>query len=71
MKAATDVALALDSAVNLTDLARTDLNAVLRTLPDDVPLFAVVDLVAALGHLRLAAIMIDRAADALNAEVAR
>jgi hypothetical protein len=45
---------------------RHDLNAVLQELPDDAPLFAVVDLVTALGHLRQAAVGIDKAADALD-----
>lgn len=62
----TDNALLLDSAVNLVDLARADGNKVLRALPRDTGLFQVVDLVSALGHLRQAAVLIDRCADALE-----
>lgn len=62
-----DAALQLDGAVNLVDLARADANNALRMMPADVPLFAVVDVVAALGHLRQAAVLIDRAADQLDA----
>jgi hypothetical protein len=52
----------LDTAVNLIDLARNDLNVVLRAMSDDAPLFAVVDLVTALGHLRQAALLADKVA---------
>lgn len=65
-------ALFLDSVSNLIDLARHDANQVLRDLPRQAPLFGVVDLVAALGHLRQAAVLVDRCADALDrAEVTR
>lgn len=61
-----DDALRLDGAVNLVDLARHDLSVVLRELPDSTPLFACVDLAAAQGHLRSAAVLIDKAADAIE-----
>jgi hypothetical protein len=61
-----DVPLLLDQTTNMVDLARADANKALRMLPADAPLFAVVDLVAALGHLRQAAVLIDRAADQLD-----
>ncbi|WP_082702952.1 hypothetical protein [Mycobacterium sp. IS-1496] len=57
----------LENAVNRVDLVRADLNTVLRELSPDVPLFAVVDLVTALGHLRQAAVLVDGVADALEA----
>lgn len=66
----TDVALRLDTAVNLVDLARSDGNKVLRELPSTAPLFSVVDLVTALCHLRQAALLLDGVADSLeSAEV--
>ncbi|MDN4521419.1 hypothetical protein QYF68_26875 [Mycolicibacterium austroafricanum] len=58
----------LDVAVNRVDLVRTDVNAALRTLPVDAPLFAVTDVVIALNHLRQAAVALDRASDALEAD---
>jgi hypothetical protein len=57
--------------VNLVDLARNDLNVVLRAMSDDTPLFAVVDLVTALGHLRQAALLAGKVADTLEAKGAR
>lgn len=58
----------LDVAVNKVDLLRHDLNEELRGLPDDSPLFAVSDLVAVLGHLRQAAVLLDRATGAIEAD---
>ncbi|MGE0219661.1 hypothetical protein [Mycolicibacterium sp.] len=60
----------LDVAVNRVDLLRHDINSVLQELPADVPLFAVADIVTALGHLRQAAVLIDRANDVLEAAAA-
>lgn len=57
----------LDVLVNRLDILRADGNEILRELPVDAPLFAVSDLVAALGHLRRASVLIDRAADQLEA----
>lgn len=57
----------LDISVNRVDLLRHDLNELLRELPADAPLMAIVDLVTALGHLRQAAVALDRAADQLEA----
>lgn len=71
-RADTAVSRRLDTSVNLIDLVRHDLNEIFRGLPGDAPLFAVSDLVASLGHLRQAAVLIDRAADQLEvAEVTR
>ena len=64
-------ALKLDAAVNLVDLARHDLNEVLRALPADVGLFQALDLVTALGHLKEAVRLTERVADVLEAEVLR
>jgi DNA replication initiation complex subunit (GINS family) len=58
----------LDVAVNRVDLVRHDVNVVLQVLPTDAPLFAVADIVAALGHLRNASVLLDKAADALEAD---
>lgn len=58
----------IDVAVNRVDLLRHDINDVLRDLPDTAPLFAVADVVTALGHLRRAAVALDRANDALEAD---
>jgi len=67
----TNVAHQLDKAVNLIDLARNDGNAALRELPPAAPLFSVVDLVTALGHLRQAALLLDGVADTLEAAAHR
>ena len=53
----------LCNAVNLVDSARHDIATVTGMLTDGAPLFAVVDVVAALSHLRQAAVLIDKAAD--------
>lgn len=60
--------LALDQAVNLIDLVRSDINGVIRALPGDAPMFAIVDIVNALWNLRNAAVLLDRAADVLEAD---
>ena len=46
----------LDDAVNLIDLVRTDVNQVIRDLPDDAPMWVVVDVVNALWNLRNASL---------------
>ena len=58
----------LDVAANRVDLLRHDINAVVQDLPTDAPLFAVADVVTALGHLRQAAVLLDRANDVLEAD---
>ncbi|WP_418601588.1 hypothetical protein [Mycolicibacterium sp. SCSIO 43805] len=58
----------LDVAVNRVDLLRHDINGVVQDLPTDAPLFAVADVVTALGHLRQAAVLLDRANDTLEAD---
>ncbi|OWL97002.1 hypothetical protein B7435_26810 [Mycolicibacterium peregrinum] len=55
-----------DQAVNMVDLVRNDLNKVFPTIAESAPLFAVVDVLTALGHLRQAAVAIDKAADAIE-----
>ncbi|AHC27825.1 hypothetical protein TS71_20740 [Mycolicibacterium neoaurum] len=60
----------LDIAVNRIDLLRHDLNEELRGLPAATPLFAIVDIVTALGHLRQAAVALDKATDTLEADTA-
>ena len=61
-------ALVLDQAVNMIDLVRNDLNKVFPAVAETAPLFAVVDVLAALGHLRHAVVAIDKAADAIEAD---
>lgn len=63
-----NVAQRIDVAVNKVDLLRHDLNEILRELPESAPLFAVADIVVALGHLRRSAVALDRATDALEAD---
>ncbi|AYE93446.1 hypothetical protein C0J29_00065 [Mycobacterium paragordonae] len=63
-----DLRLLLDQTANMLTLARNDANSAFRILPNDAPLFAIVDLVTALGHLRQASILIDRVAESLDAE---
>lgn len=58
----------LDAAVNRIDLARADINAVIRDLPDDTPMFAIVDVVNALWNLRNASCLIDKATDVLESD---
>ncbi|MDH6245736.1 hypothetical protein [Mycobacterium sp. OTB74] len=58
----------LDDAVNRVDLIRSDINAVIRDLPDTAPMFAIVDIVAALSNLRNAAVLLDKATDRLEAD---
>lgn len=62
------VAQHIDIAVNKVDLLRHDLNEILRELPESAPLFAVADIVVALGHLRRSAVALDRATDALESD---
>lgn len=60
----------LDAAVNRIDLIRNDINAVIRELPDESPMFAIVDIVNALWNLRNAAVLLDKATDTLEADAA-
>lgn len=57
----------LDVAVNRIDLLRADINRALLEVSSTAPLMAVVDVVTALGHLRQAAVALDRATDQLEA----
>ncbi|WP_199254457.1 hypothetical protein [Mycolicibacterium mengxianglii] len=58
----------LQAAVVKIDSIRTDVNTVIRELPDDTPMFAIVDIVNALWNLRNAAVCLDKATDALVAD---
>lgn len=60
----------IDVAVNKVDLLRHDINSVLQEIPPNAPLMAVVDVVTALGHLKRAAVALDRANDLLEADAA-
>lgn len=60
----------LDIAANKVQLLRHDLNEELQCLPAGAPLMACVDLVTALGHLKRAAVALDRATDQLEADAA-
>lgn len=60
---------ALDDAVNRIDMVRADINAVVRDLPDDTAMFAIVDIVNALWNLRNASVLLDKASDILEAPV--
>lgn len=60
----------LDSAVCRIDTLRTEVNAFIRDLPDDTPMFAIVDIVNALWNLRNAAVCLDKATDTLEADAA-
>lgn len=60
------VAQQIDIAVNRIDLIRADINKALRELPTDTPLFAVTDVVVALGYLRLASVALDKANDQIE-----
>lgn len=63
----TTAAHQFDVLVNRIDIIRHDGNEILQQLPPSAPLFAVVDIVAALSHLRLAAIALDKATNTLEA----
>lgn len=56
----------LDDIVSRIDCIRHDINVEYRRLPGDAPLFACTDIVIALGHLRLAAVALDKATDTLD-----
>lgn len=64
----TDPTWLLDEAVNRLDALRLDLDAVLRTLPDDAPLWSVVDLADVNDQLRTARAVLDRCADNIGAD---
>lgn len=60
----------LDDAVNRIDLVRADINAVIRELPDDTPMFVIVDITNALWNLRNASVLLDKASDTIEAAAA-
>ncbi|WP_090359564.1 hypothetical protein [Mycolicibacterium fluoranthenivorans] len=64
----TTVGQQLDVLVNRIDIIRADGNDILQGLPNDAPLFAVTDLVIALNHIKRAAVSLDKASDALEAD---
>lgn len=57
----------LDDAINRIDLLRADINTVIRELPSDAPMFAIVDIVNALWNLRNASVLLDKANATLEA----
>lgn len=59
---------ALDDAINRIDDLRHGLNGVIRELPEDVPMFALVDVVNALWNLRNASVLLDKAVDTLESD---
>ena len=58
----------LEDVVSRIDLARTDINAVIRELPDESPMFAIVDIVNALWNLRNAAVLLDKATGTIESD---
>lgn len=58
----------LDDAVNRIDLVRADINAVIRDMPEDSPMWVIVDIVNALWNLRNASVVLDKATDALESD---
>ncbi|WP_217157572.1 hypothetical protein [[Mycobacterium] fortunisiensis] len=56
----------LDDATSKIDTLRVEVNTMLRGLPEDSPLMAAVDVVTALGYLKLAVVALDKAADQLD-----
>ncbi|BBX00470.1 hypothetical protein [Mycolicibacterium moriokaense] len=57
----------LDDAVNRIDLIRADINAVIRDLPENVPMLALVDVVNSLWNLRNASVLLNKATETLEA----
>ncbi|OBG48329.1 hypothetical protein [Mycolicibacterium fortuitum] len=66
--ATTLVSQQIEEITKVIDRLRRDGNDALQQLPADAPLFAVADLVAALGHLKQAAASFDRATDQFVSE---
>jgi len=65
------VVKAVDDARASIELAHRGAAAALRALPDEAPLFAVVDTVNAIAHLRAATRLVDRAATAIDRTTAK
>lgn len=61
-----DIESLLAELVTGIDQSRCDLDTAAKAMPDDAPLFAVVDLVVAIGHLRQAARRVERAGRAVQ-----
>lgn len=62
-----DISLMIDTTVNMADLARGDISRLMPQLPAATSLWVHVDLVRAIGHLRQASVLLDKAADAIEA----
>ena len=61
-----DIALMVDTCVNMADLARGDISRVMPRLPASTSLWVHVDLVRAIGHLRQASVLLDKITDQLD-----
>ncbi len=61
-------AVELDAVVATIDQARTEVGRLIGALPDSTPMFAVVDIAVAADHLRAAVVLLDKAADAIEAD---
>lgn len=63
-----DIALVLDTTVNMTNLARGDISRLMPRLPATTSLWVHVDLVRAIGHLRQASVLLDKVTDQLDVQ---
>lgn len=63
-----DIALMLDTTVNMADLARGDISRLMPRLPATTSLWVHVDLVRAIGHLRQASVLLDKITDQLDGD---
>ena len=61
-----DIALMLDTTVNMADLARGDISRLMPRLPASTSLWVHVDLVRAIGHLRQASVLLDKITDKIT-----
>jgi len=59
----------LESAVTNATMAIEDATDALQAMPSDAPLWSSVDLTTAIGHLRLAVVKINKAAERINEAV--
>lgn len=58
----------LSQSTECIDTVRRFVNEIVRDLPDDAPMFPIVDIVNALWNLRNASVLLDKAADTLEAD---
>lgn len=63
-----DIALMLDTCVNMADLARGDISRLMPRLPATTSLWVHVDLVRAIGHLRKVSVLLDKITDQLDGD---